>query len=217
MNIKEGRMKITKLVHACLLVETPDRAALFDPGVYSREAVQATELTRLDDIFITHNHSDHLDAELIKNLRDRFPEVRITAPGEALDNLESAGVTDVLTSPSDGVELFDAPHEAIRPYIDSEPAEEYGYHYLDLLSHPGDSHSFHETKAVLALPVLAPWGSTVNAVKLALDLKPQYVIPIHDWFYHEQARASLYHNLGQIFSGQGITFLHPDATVSVEI
>ena len=29
------KLTVTKFVHACLLVETPDRAALFDPGTLS--------------------------------------------------------------------------------------------------------------------------------------------------------------------------------------
>ena len=82
-------------------------------------------------------------------------------------------------------------------------------HYLGKLSHPGDSHHFAETKAVLALPVTAPWGTMVNAAKLAAELKPQYVIPIHDWMWKDEWRLKMYGGLAQFFEGQGIKFLQP--------
>jgi hypothetical protein len=108
---------------------------------------------------------------------------------------------------SEGIVFFDSPHEVVRPLLASEPPQEIGVHYLDRLSHPGDSHSFHETKEILALPVQAPWGSTVRAVQLALDLKPKYIIPIHDWHWRDEARESLYVGMEQFFAGNNITFI----------
>ena len=47
-------MKITKFKHSCLMVEMPERTALFDPGVFSAEMLQAHTFEFLDDIIITH-------------------------------------------------------------------------------------------------------------------------------------------------------------------
>lgn len=213
---KEGvRMKITKLVHSCLLVEMPNRTALFDPGVMS--VVDVDSLKWLDDIFVTHNHSDHFNPDLIKKLRDKFPQVRITVPQDALDKLEKAGVTDVSTSPPEGVRFFDAPHEVIRPWMPYDPPMENGIHYLDQLSHPGDSHSFNETMPILALPVAAPWGSSVEAAELGLRLAPKYILPIHDWHWSDQAREQMYAGFEQMFSQHGITFLKLENGVPVHI
>jgi len=198
-------MKITKFVHSCLLVETPERVAVFDPGVYS--TLTADALERLDDIFITHIHADHLNGDLVKDLAAKFPEVRITATAEIAEQLKAMGVSQVSTEAPEGASLFASPHEHIRPYFQSDPPQEIGVHYLDVLSHPGDSHSFKETKAILALPVQAPWGSTVGAVRLALELKPQYVIPIHDWHWNDDARSGVYEQLEQDFAERGITFV----------
>jgi L-ascorbate metabolism protein UlaG (beta-lactamase superfamily) len=203
-------MKITKFVHSCLLVEMPapvNRTVLFDPGIFSEEALRAHNFEYLDDIVITHQHQDHMQLPLIQWLVGKFPEVRILAPSDVVVQLTDAGIT-ASTQPSDGLILFDSPHEVIRPFFDSEPPDEIGVHYLDKLSHPGDSHSFRETKEILALPVQAPWGSPNNAVKLALELKPKHILPIHDWHWSEQARAASYSSMQDVFSGQGITF-HP--------
>ena len=40
-------MKITKYIHACLLVETEDRVALFDPGSMSYSAFPLNSLNQL--------------------------------------------------------------------------------------------------------------------------------------------------------------------------
>lgn len=198
-------MKITKLGHSCLLVEMPDRTALFDPGNWSEVSVDA--LQWLDDIFITHKHPDHMDVDVISRLQEKFPDVRITAAPDAAEELAKAGVANVQTSPPDGVRFFDAPHEAIRPFMEADPPDEIGVHYLDLLSHPGDSHSFKETMPILALPVQGPWGSLVDAARLGLALKPKYIIPIHDWHWSDKARRSQYERLKKLFAENDITFL----------
>jgi L-ascorbate metabolism protein UlaG (beta-lactamase superfamily) len=211
-------MKITKFVHSCLLVEMPgpiNRTALFDPGTMSENALDVESLQFLDDIIITHMHSDHMSIPLIKTLVAKFPQVRITAAADATEALKQEGIT-ATSEPSDGIVFFDAPHETVEPLFPSTP-DQIGVHFLDKFSDPGDSHSFHETKAVLALPMQAPWGSTVYALKLALELKPQYILPVHDWHWSKQARTSTYDNFEKILKEQGITFLKMETGVPVAI
>lgn len=210
-------MKVTKFIHSCLLVETPDRTAIFDPGSFSGEAL--TRLLdsggpdRLDDIFITHVHADHCDPALIKKVVDKFPDVRITGTSEVVAELAKTGIKagDQLV---EGVGFFQAPHEAIfTPGI----PQNIGIHYLDKLSDPGDSHSFSGSMAILALPVQAPWGSAVNAFNLAVKLKPQHVLPIHDWHWNDQARAWMYSMFEKGLGEQGITFHKLETGKPVEI
>jgi len=190
-----------------------NRTALFDPGMMSEGTLPVDKLEYIDDIIITHGHPDHMHVPLIQKLLAKFPDVRITAPADAVEELKKAGIT-AQSTPSEGIAFFDAPHEETYPLFPRP--DEIGVHYLDKLSDPGDSHSFNETKAVLALPVQAPWGSSVDAVNLALKLKPQYVIPIHDWHWSDDARATMYDRLEQILKEQGnITFCKMETGVPV--
>ena len=201
-------MKITKFVHSCLLVEMPEpvnRTALFDPGIFSEDALNIDALEYLDDIVITHVHPDHCSPVLLPKLVQKFPEARITAPEEVLARLRDWGIHGGSTTPPEGIELFNSPHESLSP--NNQTPEEIGVHYLGLLSHPGDSHSFTETKQILALPITAPWGSFWSAVNLAGQLKPKYVLPIHDWHWNDDARIQSYENARQVLEPQGITFV----------
>lgn len=111
--------------------------------------------------------------------------------------------------------LFDSPHENLSPLM-PQP-DEIGVHFLNQFSHPGDSHSFSETKTILALPITAPWGSTVRAVNVAIALKPQYVIPIHDWHWHEEARSKMYSLIETVLSRHDITFLKVQNDLPIEV
>jgi L-ascorbate metabolism protein UlaG (beta-lactamase superfamily) len=199
-------LKVTKFVHSCLLVEMPapvNRTALFDPGMMSEAALDVESLQWLDDIIITHNHPDHLSVALIKKLVAKFPDVRITTTPQAVEQLANEGIK-ASSQPTDGLVFFDSPHESVAPLF-PQP-ENIGMDYLDLLTDPGDSHTFTETKAVLALPIQAPWGSTVKAVNLAIQLKPKYILPIHDWHWNDDARTQTYDALEKLFNEQNITF-----------
>jgi L-ascorbate metabolism protein UlaG (beta-lactamase superfamily) len=207
-------MKITKFVHSCLLVETADRTALFDPGVMSTPNIELDQIERLDDIFVTHVHADHLDADFIKQLIAKFPTVRITSTNEVVQQLSSEGIKATTTPPA-GVAFFDSPHEKVEPLF-PQP-EEIGVHYLDKLSHPGDSHSFKETKAILALPMTGPWGTNIRAAILAQELKPKHVLPIHDWHWRDEAREQAYNSFEQLLGKQGITFHKLQTGQPVEI
>ncbi|HVV25874.1 MAG TPA: MBL fold metallo-hydrolase [Candidatus Saccharimonadales bacterium] len=210
-------MKITKYVHSCLLVETPDRLAIFDPGSMSEAALDVDGLDRLDDIFITHVHADHFSLDLVKRLHQKFPNVRITSTPEVVAQLAEASI-QASDQPPAGVQFFDAPHESVAPLF-GRPPQEIGIHYLDSLTHPGDSHSFRETKQILALPVQAPWGSTIKAINLALELKPRHILPIHDWHWSDAAREQSYNMMAELFGQHDITF-HKLATgqpVEIEV
>lgn len=196
-------LTVTKFVHSCLLVETPERTALFDPGGMSTDALNIDLIDRLDDIFITHIHGDHFSLELMQALVQKFPQVRITSTPEVVAQLKENNIT-ASDQPPEGVSFFDSPHENVKP-LAPQP-QEIGIHYLDVLSDPGDSHSFHETKAILALPVTAPWGAAIRALNLALELKPQHVLPIHDWHWSDAARNQTYDRFEAILGEQGITF-----------
>ncbi len=198
-------MKVTKFVHSCLLIEDQEKTVLIDPGEFSVELLKPrlAAIPKLDYLLITHEHFDHMDIPLVKEIVARFkPKVISTA--SVREMLRKEGI-EVQTTGDDYIEIESVPHESISPL--GQASQNVLFHVGGKLTHPGDSHSFSNTKDILALPIQAPWGSTINAVNLAFKLKPKKVIPIHDWHWRNEARESMYPRLKESFLTNGIEFI----------
>ncbi len=201
-------MKITKFAHSCLLVESSDQVALFDPGNFSWEHgnFDINKLERLDDLIITHEHQDHMHLPFIKEILMKFPEVRILSTASVAEQLAAHGIR-ASTESNQESRVFKAGHESLGP-VGAAP-QNIGVHYLNKLTHPGDCHHFSETMPILALPMIAPWGSLVAALELSIRLKPRVIIPIHDFHYKSELMAGVYAMSKGIFAEQEIDFIIP--------
>lgn len=198
-------IKLTKLGHSCVLVETPDRVGLFDPGVWAdRKLIDA--VAHVDRIIYTHEHPDHFDIGILKSLLAKFPESHIICNEQIRDLIEQAGVEATVREESSCAAVFSSPHEQL-PIPGAQAPAENGYHFKDLFTHPGDSQSFNETKKILAMPFIGPWGKTGDSIAKVLELKPEYVMPIHDWHYTDAAKDWLQGVLKNVLEPAGIKML----------
>lgn len=198
-------MEITKFVHSCLLVETNGKKLLVDPGNYTYEskALDVNALDGLDYLLITHEHPDHMYIPLIHKLLAKFPNLPIVTNSSAQEKLSQEGIKST-TESLEIIKTQTVPHERV---FGTEPPANALFNIADVLTHPGDSLHFTSQTPVLALPVQAPWCSLTQAVDFAVSLKPQVVIPIHDWHWNDIARTAFYKRLDGYFGQQGIKFL----------
>jgi L-ascorbate metabolism protein UlaG (beta-lactamase superfamily) len=81
-------MRVTKYTHCYLHIEEKDANILIDPGIYSNPP---TDL-KLDAIFITHQHSDHVDTNLLKKIIAQNPTVLIYTCQDVADILAKEGI-----------------------------------------------------------------------------------------------------------------------------
>jgi L-ascorbate metabolism protein UlaG (beta-lactamase superfamily) len=167
---------ITKLVHACLLVESNGSRILLDPGIFTwqDERFDISMVEGVDRILITHEHADHVNANLVTAALERSNNAVVETTPALQEILGEQGI-DAVTK---GTPRFSAPHERIPT---GPGPENIGFHVAGAVSHPGDSHSFIETMPILAMPFAAPWGSLVAGVDRTRLVNPTYVIPIHDF------------------------------------
>jgi len=198
-------MKLTKLGHSCVLVETPDRVGLFDPGVWADRAL-IDSVQHVDRIIYTHEHADHFDIDILKSLVAKFPQAHVICNAEIQKLIETAGIKITIREESNCTVKFISPHEA-PPWPRAQAPTENGYHFKDLFTHPGDSNTFMETKKVLAIPFVGPWCKTEDSVKKVLELKPKYVLPIHDWLLQADAKDYYQLQLKSVFEETGIELL----------
>ena len=178
---------ITKLVHACLLVEVDGKRILLDPGSYTwaDERFDVSMVEGVDRILITHEHADHVHVDFVKAVLERSNDAEVETTPALAAILAKDGV-DAMTG---GTERFSSPHE--RTPLGPGP-QNTGFHVEGVLSHPGDCHSFVETMPILAMPFMAPWGSLTAGVDRTRLVHPRYVIPVHDWPLSNDGRTFMY-------------------------
>ena len=194
-------MRITLLGHACIRIDGRDGGAvLFDPGVFSPDA--ASGGADIDAVLITHQHGDHVDTDVLKEVLE-VSDVPVLAEAAAAEVVRNADLTAETLEPGDShtwsglsAHVVGGDHAVIHPDIPS--IGNVGVVMDDgatRLFHPGDSYgTVPEDIDVLALPLSAPWASLADTVEFARAVAPRLVVPIHDGLLRPAARA-IYLNL----------------------
>lgn len=200
-------MHITKLGHCCLLIEDKEVQLLTDPGVFS---TTQNDLKGLDAVLITHEHSDHLHIDSLKEVLKNNPQATVITNQEVAKQLDQAGISYTLLPRTQKldvkglvVEAFDAPHAPIYKTI--PPVLNTGFFIADKLFYPGDAFiNPNRPVLLLALPVAGPWLTISQAVEYALELKPEKAFPVHDGILK---RPTMMHGLFEaVLGASGISF-----------
>ncbi len=179
----KNSMKIKKIGHCCLVIETKGIRIMTDPGMYS---TAQDEEKNISIVLITHEHADHFHIESVKKVLANNPEARVvtnTAVGkllaaegiahEVLEHGGSMNVDDIL------LEGFGEHHAEI--YQEFGQVQNTGYFIDDTLFYPGDAFTVPGKPVdILALPVSAPWLKLSEVIAYALAVKPRRAFPVHD-------------------------------------
>lgn len=213
--IPDTTMKISKHIHSCLLVEDQGKVVLIDPGTYSvaSDAITLDMISQLDYLLITHEHQDHFDLAFVKQLVEKFPDLKIITTPSIVEQLAKEGIT-ATDKGDEHVTVTPVPHEKI--WMGPVP-QNILFTLFGRLAHPGDSHTFITNAEILALPVTAPWGSTTKAVEIAEALKPTTIIPIHDWHWRDEARQQIYQWIKGYLQPKGIDFKTVESGETIEV
>ncbi len=210
-------MKITKFVHSCVLLEHEGKAILLNPGIYSWQSglVDVKQLPTLTAVVATHKHGDHLAEPFVRAIVEQQPNVQWIAPADTHSTLKEWGAMNITDKSTEDVEVVAIPHAKVEPF--GVPVENILVHCFGSVTDPGDTHDFSDTKDILLLPVQAPWGTTIRAFELGLELKPKYIVPIHDWMWNEQWRSTIYDGFERVFAESGTKVVRPIDGQAIEI
>ncbi|MEK9181947.1 MAG: MBL fold metallo-hydrolase [Patescibacteria group bacterium] len=177
-------MKIKKLGHCCLVIETNGKRVMTDPGSYMVE--QQVQEKNITLIIITHEHPDHYHLESLKKVLRNNPNAKIITNNSVGKLLNEAGIKyevleNKITKEISGIEFeaYDCRHEEIFEEIGQ--VQNTGYFIDKRLFYPGDSfYNPGKLVEILALPVAGPWTRVKDAMKYVLDVKPKICFPVHD-------------------------------------
>lgn len=181
--------EIRRLTDSCVLVSTNQHATLFDPGFHPflSGEVDLDSIGDVTRVLVTHEHGDHVNPDFVKWLIDRRRDLVVYSNQAVADLLGGQGI-EVSVDVPDAVNVEDVVHEKL-PNGSRPPNRSFTIE--GLFTHPGDSHQPTVTAPIMALPLIAPWGSLTAAVEFARRVRPQQVVMIHDFFMSEEGRSRI--------------------------
>lgn len=223
-------MKLTKYSHACVRLEktTRDggtRVLVIDPGVFSETAVA---LDGANAVVVTHEHADHLDVDALARALAAHPQLTVSAPAQAADNLRAAAgdnaerVLDLaagqeLELAGFAVRTFGGQHALIHPLIPM--VANVGVLIDETVFHPGDSFVVPDGLQVpiLLVPVHAPWSKIGEVVDFVVSVRAPRAFQIHDGLLNETGLGMVEGHVQRIGARYGCDFRHLEAGESVNV
>lgn len=199
---------IQRLTDSCVLVTADDDATLFDPGFHSfgSDLIDLDSIGDVTRVFVTHEHGDHVSPDFLSWLIERRSDLVVYSNSAVRSLLEERSIPVEVDVPP-GVSIEDVPHEMI-PNGATPPNRSFT---IDgLFTHPGDSRQVTRSADIIALPLMAPWGSMTGAVELARQLQPKTVVPVHDFYLSDSGRAWVRKTVAGALEGDGIDVVDLD-------
>lgn len=203
-------MKIKKIGHCCLLIQTEKLTILTDPGAFSTDQ---NLITGIDVVLITHEHADHLHVDSLKEVLKNNPEAKVLTNSSVGKKLDEVSIAYSLLEGRDQTEIaglvfeaFDCKHEEIFEEIGQ--VQNTGYFVDNKLFYPGDSFCNPEKPVdVLALPVAGPWCKIPDAIRYALEVKPKKAFPVHDGMLQTERIGGSHKVTEKVLMDNGIEFV----------
>lgn len=212
-------MKITKIGHCCLLIETKGKRILTDPGVFTAEE---HVLSDIDIIVISHEHGDHVHVESLQLLLAQNPNAQVVTNSAVGELLNAAGITYQIVEGEAvaefmgiSLEACDATHAEI--FEDYNLVQNTGYFIDERLFYPGDAYAEPGKPIdILALPAGGPWCRTTDSLHYALKVKPKVVFPVHDAIERADRVDIIHSTLEKVLTENNIAFTPLKADESAE-
>ncbi|QQL49210.1 MBL fold metallo-hydrolase [Mucilaginibacter ginkgonis] len=210
-------MKIYKYLHSCLVFEEDGFKLLIDPGKFSfaEGLISPEDFRDVNAIIVTHNHPDHLDADILKSIVG-LSGAPVHTNGQVSEEINKAGINSKILRDGENIigpfilNAFEVEHE---PLLDSPTPQMTALVLNGKVLHPVDSFEQkmqqYQDIELLLLPVMAPFTTEIAVADFADELQPKQILPVHDGYAKEFFLKQRYENYSKHFEKQGIRFHQP--------
>lgn len=201
-------MQITHFGHSCVLIETSGLRVLIDPGNFSTDWHQ---LSDLDAVLVTHQHPDHADPEHLPQLLAANPQALVAVEHTVPEIVDLPAETRRL-GPGETIDLgalhvktIGGQHAIIhRDYprignvgfvlrVEGEPS----------LLHPGDClDAVGEGIDVVAIPAFGPWAAMKETIDFTRAVGAPKGFFIHDGLLNERGLGLINTHVGRLSETQ---------------
>lgn len=210
-------MRLTKMGHACIRLESEGTTLVIDPGGLTEPEV----LDGADAVLITHEHFDHFDEGRLRAALDRSPGLRVWTNGATAaeldgpgDRVMTVGHGDVFDIDGIQVEVYGEWHAVIHPEIPR--VGNIGFLIGGKVFHPGDAFTVPERAVdALMVPISGPWQKAAEVIDYVRAVKPARAYSVHDEVLSEIGKTVVSGLLGDNGPGTGAPYarLSPGETV----
>ncbi|WP_423918203.1 MBL fold metallo-hydrolase [Frigoribacterium sp. 2-23] len=174
-------MRLTKLEHACLIVEESGRRLVIDPGGFTSPLVG---LHDVDVVVITHEHGDHWSPDQLREILATSPGALIVGPPGVATAAADFTVQTVAEGDTIEVGPFTLAFAGSRHAVihESLPViDNVGVLVNGRLFYPGDALTVPGFPVdTLAVPVGAPWLKISEAMDYVTAVIPARTFPTHE-------------------------------------
>ena len=174
-------MRLTKLEHACLILEKDGRKLVVDPGSFTAPLV---DLHDVDAVVVTHEHADHWTPDQLTHLLTTNPDATVYGPSGVATAAEGFDVHVVADGDTVEVGPFTLAFHGSRHAVihESIPViDNVGVLVDGSLFYPGDQFTVPPVPVdVLATPVGAPWLKVSEVIDYVAAVKPRLAFPTHE-------------------------------------
>ncbi|KQN45528.1 MBL fold metallo-hydrolase [Frigoribacterium sp. Leaf44] len=174
-------MRLTKLEHACLILEKDGRKLVVDPGSFTAPLV---DLHDVDAVVVTHEHADHWTPDQLTHLLATNPDATVYGPSGVATAAEGFDVHVVADGDTVEVGPFTLAFHGSRHAVihESIPViDNVGVLVDGSLFYPGDQFTVPPVPVdVLATPVGAPWLKVSEVIDYVAAVNPRLAFPTHE-------------------------------------
>ncbi|MEU6413549.1 MBL fold metallo-hydrolase [Microbispora sp. NPDC046933] len=209
-------MQLTKLGHACWRLEKDGRTLVIDPGSFSGKGL----LDGADAVLITHEHFDHVDANLLKNAS---PDLEIFTCRAVADQLGQVPAKVQVVHHGDAFDTAGFHVRAIGEWHalnlpDVPPVQNVGFFVDDEVFYPGDALTPPGRDVpTLLVPTNAPWLKGAEMIMYLRYVRPARAYSTHDGLVNEIGATLIDNWLGMEAEKQKADFRRIPVGESVEI